>query len=156
ISWGAFLQQVANRLQPSGRLYVLGYPEILAPSGEWGYLEGFLCNGVTRGTANKLKRVTDHLDSVLHDEASKANSNDLSHRVRYISVVDAFRHHQLCGNEHDWMNGIALNHKTFHPNFDGNAAESELLLAAIKRDPPEVTSVPETSKQAMQETAKRF
>lgn len=146
ISYHAFVQEAASHLAPGGQLFVLGYPKLFAESEEWGFWEGRVCHGTTKGTANKLGRVAVLLNSVMRDEVTKAAKLDRQGRIHYVPVVDKWKHHELCGNRADWINGASASRgASFHPNSEGNDAEAELLEAQLARYSPAGRAVTSTT-----------
>lgn len=133
-----FYRAVADaQLTVHGQLYVLGYPKLFAPSGEWGLFQGTRCNGITRGDANMLGRISDYLDDRLRTAVEQADAGE--GRITYISTTGLFTHHELCGNGEDWINGSITFERDvtkagFHPKALGHAAEAEYLLNWVESE----------------------
>jgi hypothetical protein len=154
-----FYKRVLERnVTDRGRLVIVGYPAILAPPNEWPAYD-LLCNGIRRGDAQKLNRVTKVLDDVLRNAVRRADQN--KGRISYVSRYDLYRggSHELCGKGEDWLNGLAVSRsagtiltgaetgvgttaqtdftkirieQSFHPTKSGHAATSQAVLLALK------------------------
>jgi len=98
---------IETSLTPTGVLVVQGYPQLFAPSAEWGMGQGLRCNGVTRVDANMLNDLSEQLDRALAAGIRELQQRVGSERVVYSSVVDLYRNggHGLCGPGEDWVNG---------------------------------------------------
>lgn len=151
-----YVLMARRHLSPRGRLVVMGYPRLFAPSGEWGTWEGTRCNGVTRGDANMLGRAAEYLDTVIHGQVTKANKElGVEEKILYVSALDLFGgregarasnagRHELCGPGEDWLNGATApaNHLSeegsewryarlesgFHPHEKGHSAEANAVV----------------------------
>jgi hypothetical protein len=133
---------VHDHLTPDGTLVVVGYPSLFAPVSEWGWYEQAACAGITRSDAERLIRVSQHLDDKLREAVERANQQLGSNRVRYVSREQLFRDgsHELCGTGDDWINGLTITgHEgsdvyvdgSFHPNANGHDATADAVLGAI-------------------------
>ena len=132
---------VSEHLTPRGRLVVVGYPSLFAPTDEWPIWDAFMCAGISRGDAQKLQRLAQYLDSKLREAVTNADGG--SGRITYISRFDEFRNgsHELCGKGADWVNGISTNRgpgieipriqTSFHPNALGHAAVADSVAAVV-------------------------
>lgn len=134
---------VRRHLAARGRLVVLGYPRLFAPSRSWAPWEQGRCHGVTATEADMLGRVADHLDAVVRAQVGAANKALGAERVLYVSGRSVFAGHELCGTKADWFTGLApapshlaLESSTkpstrlvsgFHPNGDGQAGAAEAV-----------------------------
>lgn len=153
-----FWLTVADRsLAPDGRLVVVGYPALFADSSDWGTLEFWRCDGVTRGDANMLGRVADYLDESLSDAVDEANERLGKERILYVSVVDDLREHGLCSDE-PWVNtAVTLTRRViyvelpsgaqvqtvelrwgggFHPTAAAHEVQARLVAEQLRSNPP--------------------
>ena len=99
-----FYDIVQQRLTEQGHLYVVGYPQLFAPPGEWPAHVQASCQEVPRRAAETLNRVAQHFDEKLREAVDRANQA-LGDRVRFISLSDLYRSggHELCGPGDDWL-----------------------------------------------------
>lgn len=153
-----FWLTVADRsLAPDGRLVVVGYPALFADSSDWGALEFWRCDGVTRGDANMLGRVSDYLDKSMSDAVDDANDRLGKDQILYVSVLDGLRDHGLCSDD-PWINtAITLTRQVlyvdlpsgeqiqavelrwgggFHPTVAAHAEEARLVARELRANPP--------------------
>jgi len=137
-----FYKLVVDRhLTDRGRLYVVGYPSVFAPTSEWGSWNAFACADVTKGDADKLARVAEHFNTKLRDAVTLADGG--RGRIVYISRYDMFREgsHELCGRGQDWINGVSKNRgpgvqwarydTSFHPNAAGHAPVAQAVADQV-------------------------
>ena len=131
-----------QRLSERGRLYVIGYPSLVAPSSEWRLLHP--CRAIFKAsTANMLSRVASYLNSEIKDAVRRANSALSLERIHYVDTYSALRagQHEVCGTGADYIHGvthIGLDprtgwHRSFHPNNDGHAKFASLAASEILR-----------------------
>lgn len=108
-----------NHLSGAGQMVVQGYPALFAESGDWGVREGLRCNGVTRGDANMLGRVSNYMDQRFRDGVARANARLGSDRIIYSSVQSLYESggHALCGDGEDWINGMLTIRRDDQPLF---------------------------------------
>jgi hypothetical protein len=150
-----FLVQVASKhLTPRGRLYLAGYPALLAPTDEWSKWEYAMCAGILRGDAEKLGRLAKHFDATLKAAVSQANQRFGEDRVVYMSRYDLFRNgsHEQCGTGAEWINGLSFTRGlgvtfrpegSFHPNADGHHNTAQHLTNIIQFPPSDVVMRPD-------------
>ena len=146
--WDLVTSQLTNR----GRLYVVDYPQVVAPTDEWASWQQLMCFGILRGDSEKLARAADRLNMAIREAVKRANQALGEERVVLIERATLFRANraELCGAGDDWLNGLAFDrgpgwnarHLTsFHPNSTGHARTAELLAdtaeATFPRGPAE-------------------
>jgi hypothetical protein len=71
-----------------------------------------------------LRRVAAELDKQIGAAAKQAGAT-------FVSLIDAFEHHELCGPDEAFINGIRL-HGSFHPSGAGQEAASKVLATALR------------------------
>ena len=127
---------VTERLTERGRLYVIGYPSLIAPSSEWRLFDP--CWVLYKpGTVDRLGRLAEHLNRQLARAVRQANEALGAERVHYVDTYTPFREgrHEVCGRGSDFIHGIThvgLNpltgwHRSFHLNNAGHAELARLL-----------------------------
>lgn len=134
---------VAKRLTPTGQLYVVGYPQLFAPTDEWPWWSQAMCSGVSRGAAQKITAVAHHLDEKLKEAVQRANQGLPTDRVFFVDRLSLYADgsHDLCGSGEDWLNGLAVSRgdgtlrlqSSFHPNAAGHSQTANLLEAVVQR-----------------------
>ena len=131
---------VAERLTERGRLYVIGYPSLIAPSGEWRLFDP--CRVVYKPeTVDMLGRMAEHLNGQLAAAVRQANEEIGEVRVHYVDTYTPFREgrHEVCGRGRDFLHGIThvgldpLSgwHRSFHLNNAGHAEVARLLADEV-------------------------
>ena len=131
---------VAERLTERGRLYVIGYPSLIAPSGEWRLFDP--CRVVYKpATVDRLGRLAEHLNRQLAGAVRQANEALGAERVHYVDTYTPFREggHEVCGRGTDFIHGIThvgTNpltgwYRSFHLNNAGHAEVARLLAATV-------------------------
>lgn len=144
---------VTQRLTGDGRLYVVGYPSLIAPVDQWPGWVKVACQGIKRGDSERLGEISEHLNNKLQEAVDRANDALGDQRVVFIDRYALYRDglHELCGTGDDWLNGIALSRgngyelrkqSSFHPNAAGHEATSVELVAAVKTSFPTAEPVP--------------
>lgn len=134
---------VTKHLTERGRLYIVGYPSLFAPTNQWPGWFKVNCMGVTTGDASKLIRLAEYFNNKLQEAVRRANQALGTERVVFVDRYAIYRDglHELCGTNDDWLNGIKLNrgnpgefHKegSFHPNAAGHDATAQLLVQRIQ------------------------
>ena len=121
---------IVDELAPRGALVVVGYPNIYADPDGWG---DDMCAGLAKPDAMTLRRVATELDARIADAAEQAGAT-------FVSMIDAFKGHELCGPDERWMHSISLGlrdgtvrpTRSFHPNDLGQQAEAEALASALR------------------------
>lgn len=127
-------RSVVDALVPGGVLLVVGYPNLYADPETW-EPEGRSCEGISAEDADLLRRVASVLDRSVAAAVARVDG------AVYVSVLEAFEGHELCGPGEPWLNGLSLSLSTgtfrhqgsFHPNDAGHRAEAE-LVADVLRD----------------------
>jgi hypothetical protein len=138
---------VERHLTRRGRLVVVGYPRLFAPSGEWKARYGRRCAGFSRGDANMLGRVAEYFDTIIHQQVNRANAAIGGDRIAFVSALDLFggresqrdpeAGHEVCGNGEDWLNAWWADGSgkrvdaSFHPHELGHAAEAKEVAARL-------------------------
>ena len=139
---------VTGRLTERGRLYVIGYPSLIAPSSEWRLFDP--CRVLYKpDTVDRLGRLAEHLNRQLAAAVRQANRALGAERVHYVDTYTSFREggHEVCGRGSDFIHGIthvgtnplAGWYRSFHLNNAGHAEAARLLAARVEatfRVPP--------------------
>ncbi len=131
---------VSERLTERGRLYVIGYPSLIAPSSEWRLFDP--CWALYKpDTVERLGRLAEHLNRQLAEAVRRANEALGAERVHYVDTYTPFREgrHEVCGRGSDFIHGIThvgLNplsgwFRSFHLNNAGHAAVARLLADKV-------------------------
>ena len=137
---------VTDRLSPSGRLFVVGYPRLFAPLEEWPGWVKTSCNEIWRGDTEKLGRLAEHFDVKLKHAVDIANSRlGGADRIHYLDLLALYRNNkaELCGTNQDWLDGLRGPPDTtccsFHPNASGHAETAQKLADLIAEEWPAAT-----------------
>lgn len=131
---------VSERLTERGRLYVIGYPSLIAPSSEWRLFHP--CWALYKpGTVDRLGRLAEHLNRQLAEAVRQANQALGAERVHYVDTYTPFREggHEVCGRGSDFIHGIThvgLDpltgwYRSFHLNNAGHAEVARLLADEV-------------------------
>ena len=132
-----FYREIASeRLTERGRLYVIGYPSLIAPSSEWRLFDP--CWALYKpDTVDRLGRLAEHLNRQLAEAVRRANEALGSERVHYVDTYTPLREgrHEVCGRGSDFIHGIThvgVNpltgwHRSFHLKNAGHAAVARRL-----------------------------
>ena len=131
---------VSERLTARGRLYVIGYPSLIAPSSEWRLLDP--CWLVYKPeTVDMLGRLAEHLNRQLASAVRRANEVLGEVRVHYVDTHTPFREgrHEVCGRGADYLHGIThvgLDpltgwYRSFHLNNAGHAEVARRLADEV-------------------------
>ncbi|MYH44233.1 MAG: hypothetical protein F4017_00790 [Acidimicrobiaceae bacterium] len=131
---------VSERLTERGRLYVIGYPSLIAPSSEWRLFDP--CRVVYKPeTVDMLGLLAGHLNRQLAAAARQANDELGKVRVHYVDTYTPFREggHEVCGRGPDFLHGIThvgrdpLSgwYRSFHLNNAGHAEVARLLADEV-------------------------
>jgi hypothetical protein len=146
-----FFVDVATRaVTDRGVLAVVGYPQLFAPTAQWGDWRGGRCNMVSRIGADALNDVANYFDQALQRAANDAQARAGSGRVVYVSRYELFHQygesHELCSGRTEYLNGITLGVRdgsfrlahSFHPNEVGHQVTAEVVAGyiAYRLDPP--------------------
>jgi lysophospholipase L1-like esterase len=121
---------ILDELAPGGALVVVGYPHLHADPARW---PDDTCGGLSKSDARTLRSVAESVDRVTAAAAKEAGAT-------YVSMLDAFEDHELCGPGDRWLNGITAGltsgnplEGAFHPNELGEREEAS-LVAEVLRD----------------------
>ena len=142
---------VSERLTERGRLYVIGYPSLIAPSSEWRLFDP--CRVLYKpDTVDRLGRLAQHLNRQLAEAVRQANAALGAERVHYVDTYTPFREggHEVCGHGTDFIHGIThvgVNpltgwHRSFHLNNAGHAEVTRLLAGRVASTFPAPVDVP--------------
>ncbi len=104
---------------PNAKVYVVGYPHLLAPA----------TSGTTCGTLTPAKRaVINHAADVLDDVTRNATTGRSG--FTFVDPRNRFAGHEACTSA-PWMQGVRLDEtiKTLHPNISGHKQYADLLLS---------------------------
>jgi lysophospholipase L1-like esterase len=124
-------EQIRERA-PRSRVFVLGYPRLIADEGSW---SPTCLDGIKRRERVWLRAKSDRLNLVIQAAAGEVDG------VFFVSVADTFEGHEACSQD-PWIRG--LNQRlwrtneivySFHPNDQGHQALTKLLLQAIQDTP---------------------
>lgn len=143
---------VTERLTVRGRLYVIGYPSLIAPSREWKLFDA--CRVLYKpDTVDRLGRLADHLNQKLAEAVQRANDALGAERVHYVDTYTPFREgrNEVCGSGTDFIHGIThvgLNpltgwHRSFHLNNAGHAETARLLAEEFASTFPASQGLPQ-------------
>lgn len=115
-----------KKLDPTRRVYVVGYPQLVEPGGKCGY--NVRLSGPDTQFAHDL---VDYLDSVIERAAAAAG-------VQYIDTQHAFDGHKLCESGEKAVNGLTagddnatfhIGNESYHPNRLGYQLLADTILA---------------------------
>jgi len=123
-------------LTPRGKLYVVGYPNIVTPTSEWGFPWLFCATVVSMGEGDMLTRLGGYLNNTLLRAVNEANDKLGAQRVHYLDTAALYRagKHELCGDGEDWLNGVSWQiNDSFHPNSAGHRAVANALADEVLR-----------------------
>ena len=131
-----YVEIVSERLTERGRLYVIGYPSLVAPSSEWTLFHP--CWALYKpDPVAKLGRLAEHLNRKLSEAVRRANEALGAERIHYVDTYTPFREgmHEVCGRGSDFIHGITHVgrnpltgwHRSFHLKNGGHAEVARLL-----------------------------
>jgi hypothetical protein len=125
---------------------------LFAPSGDWASWRKVSCYGIGRGDTDKLRRVSDHLNTKLREAVDRANQALGGERVLYVDRAASFSAggHELCGPGDDWLNGVSvrrggtsLRHlSSFHPNAAGHRDTAIAVAQLVAEKLPDMITPP--------------
>ena len=99
---------VTTRLSARGKLYVIGYPSLFAPTAEWGGIAlpfgktlNLPCNFVIHRDGAMLKRAAKLLNDELKEAVSIANMQVRGTRIYYLDTLTLYRTGKLRGIDYD-------------------------------------------------------
>ena len=99
---GFYTRLVRDRLSERGRLYVVGYPSLVAPVSEWPFASFIVgCDRLSRRDGAMLARMARELDDALKQAVEDANSQVAGTRVHYLDTLRLYRTGELNGNDYD-------------------------------------------------------
>lgn len=137
-----YVEVATEHLTERGRLYVMGYPSLIAPSREWRLLSP--CRALYKPeTVDMLGRLARYLNGALAEAVDEANEAlGAEDRVHYVDTYTPFREggHEVCGSGRDLIHGITHVgaspltgwHRSFHPNDAGHAEMARLLADTVR------------------------
>lgn len=142
---------VTERLTERGRLYVIGYSSLIAPSREWRLFDA--CWLLYKpATVDRLGRLAEHLNRQLAEAVRQTNEALGAERVHYVDTYTSFREgrHEVCGRGSDFIHGIThvgANpltgwYRSFHLNSAGHAEVARLLADKVTATFPVPRSQP--------------
>lgn len=110
---------------PTRRVYVIGYPQIVSATGSCGL--NVRLNGTERVFANQL---IDYLDSVIEKASARAG-------VMYVNTQQSLDGHKLCQDGIKAVNGLTagddkliLGNESYHPNALGHQLLEATIMSA--------------------------
>jgi lysophospholipase L1-like esterase len=126
----ALYEAILDQLAPGGVLVVVGYPRLHADPSRW---PDDTCGGLSKPDGRTLRSVAESVDRVIAAAAEEAGAT-------YVSMLDAFEGHELCGPDDRWLNGIAAGltsgnrrlEGAFHPNDLGEREEASLVADVLR------------------------
>ena len=140
---------VTDRLTSRGKLFVVGYPRLFAPVDEWPRVAKRVCQWILRGDTEQLGRSAEYLDEKLRDAVDMANSRlGAADRIHYLDLLSFYRDNkaELCGTNHDWLDGLRAPPDTtccsFHPNATGHYKTATKLADLIAQEWPAAACPP--------------
>ncbi len=143
------LYQQLRRASPRSRIYIIGYPQIIAGNASCG-----LNVHVTFGDIEFARDATNYLNSVLQKAAKAAG-------VTFVDISTALAGHELCGSSVPAVNGITagndalglLGQESFHPNALGHELIAQAILLATKNFKTTAAPVPDPIEPSPSTTA---
>ncbi|MEU8657701.1 SGNH/GDSL hydrolase family protein [Actinoplanes philippinensis] len=103
---------------PNAKVYVLGYPHLVAAPGS----SGVSCEALTDARRKALNDGADALDELIKGRVTAAG-------FTFVDVREAFKGHEACTKE-PWIHGIRDNlSESYHPTPEGHKAYAEALFA---------------------------
>nr|GID88813.1 hydrolase [Actinoplanes derwentensis] len=105
---------------PNAKVYVLGYPHLVAAPGK----SGVSCEQLTDARRKALNEGADSLVELIKGRAEAAE-------FTFVDVREAFKGHEAC-TEEPWIHAVGDDlSESFHPNADGYQAYLKALVAAV-------------------------
>jgi lysophospholipase L1-like esterase len=103
---------------PNAKVYVLGYPHLVAAPGA----AGVSCEALTDPRRKALNEGADSLDELIKGRAAAAG-------FTFVDVRKAFEGHEACTKE-PWIHGLRDNlSESYHPTPEGHKAYAQALFA---------------------------
>ena len=149
ILWGSisdlYKKIVKNHLtERTGRLYVVGYPQLFAPHDEWPLIYKTNCAGIWPVHAEMLGRIARQFRDKMVDAVDGANTElraelGSDDRIHFLDLYSLYRDNkaELCGANQTHLYGLLHPPMTlccsFHPNVAGHAATADALAALVAR-----------------------
>ena len=107
---------------PNAKVFVLGYPHLVAEPGK----SGVSCQTLTDPRREALNSGADSLVELIKGRVAAQQG------FTFVDVRDAFKGHEACTAD-PWIHAVAGNmSEAFHPNADGYQAYVKELLAVAK------------------------
>jgi lysophospholipase L1-like esterase len=123
---------------PNSKIYAIGYPKIINPTGECGPLIGYLLNATER---QFMSEGITYLDQIIEAAANKVG-------IKYLDIADSFSGHAICDgtdstamntirtgddssviNQLDWFKFIGQ--ESFHPTPFGHNLIAQTINSAV-------------------------
>ncbi|WP_433794512.1 SGNH/GDSL hydrolase family protein [Actinoplanes sp. CA-252034] len=112
------LYKVIRDRAPNAKVYVLGYPHLVAAPGS----TGVSCEALTDARRKALNDGADSLVELIQGRATAAG-------FTFVDVRKAFDGHEACTKE-PWIHGVTQNlSEAYHPTPEGHKAYAEALFA---------------------------
>ena len=122
----ALYTSIVAELEPHGVLIVVGYPQVYADPKHW---PDATCEGMSKTDATILRAADAELDARTAKAAEAAGAT-------YVSMLDTFEDHEVCGPATRFMNGVKLDRNgpraSFHPNAAGEQAEAAAVADVLR------------------------
>lgn len=130
--------QTLHIASPNSKIYAIGYPNIIDPTGDCNLLIGFLLNDSERLF---MSQGINYLNQVISAAAGAAG-------IKYVDIQSSYGGHTICGDESpNAMNTIRLGddinpinsiewlkligQESFHPNSLGHAFAAESIIGSV-------------------------
>lgn len=106
---------------PNAKVYVLGYPHLVAEPGK----SGVTCEQLTDARRKALNEGADSLVELIEGRVRAQEG------FTFVDVREAFKGHEACTRQ-PWIHSVGGDlSESFHPNKDGYQAYLKALLAAV-------------------------
>ncbi|GAA1611522.1 SGNH/GDSL hydrolase family protein [Actinoplanes couchii] len=114
------LYKAIRTAAPNAKVYVLGYPHLVAEPGK----SGVTCQQLNDARRKSLNEGADSLVDLIKGRAEAQEG------FTFVDVREAFKGHEACTKE-PWIHAVGDDiSETFHPNADGYQAYLKALVAA--------------------------
>lgn len=138
--------QVAERVEPGGDVFVVGYPHLVEEVTRWDAWRGNLlntCEGITEQDVAMLRSVTGYLNEQIDLAVQAADIRHRSEGVKFHFVDISSRVYETPGGRHGlcsadpWLNGLTAGlqardirfERSFHPRQEGYTATGKDLAS---------------------------
>ncbi len=128
-------RSIRAKVHPQARVLVLGYPQLFPDDSGGVCIDGGFINA---GERRWLNDIAVQINAVIEDSVAAVEG------VEFVAVREAFRDHEICGDEDAYLVGASLRHpsNSFHPNYKGQQAMAEAVTAHIETVPSPVAPAP--------------